>query len=211
MRLFRSATCPSTWRAHGSSPFFALPALAAGVAGELADRYVPRRETPPGWPSIESIILEHSVYSTTSHAVVGAKLMPAPTSAIAFIGRSRTCRLTRGLAGSGGQIREFRHEDVTDHRTHYGVCSRCRWRPGGFERGVQVRSAPLVRTRATSSEGRHVTRSGQRPPSWSCSRQIVQIGAASRSAGRHRGRTIPPLRSSNRPRSASSKTPFPPQ
>jgi hypothetical protein len=37
-----------------------LPALAVGLAGELADRYVTRRETSPGWPTIESVILEHS-------------------------------------------------------------------------------------------------------------------------------------------------------
>jgi hypothetical protein len=38
-----------------------LAALAAGLAGDLADRYVTRRETSPGWPSIESVILKHSV------------------------------------------------------------------------------------------------------------------------------------------------------
>jgi hypothetical protein len=35
--------------------------LAVGLAGELADRYGTRRETSPGWPSVESVILEHSV------------------------------------------------------------------------------------------------------------------------------------------------------
>jgi hypothetical protein len=78
MRLFRSTTCPSTWRAHGSSGLFALVAFAAGLAGELADRYATRRETPPGWPSIKSVILEHSVQNTTSHAIPRAKLMPRP-------------------------------------------------------------------------------------------------------------------------------------
>ncbi len=37
-----------------------LLALAAGLAGELAGQYVARRETPPGWRSIESVILQHS-------------------------------------------------------------------------------------------------------------------------------------------------------
>jgi hypothetical protein len=55
MRLFRSATCPSVWQAHRLSSLFALLALAAGLAVELADRYVTRRE--------------HSVQSTTSHAI----------------------------------------------------------------------------------------------------------------------------------------------
>ena len=60
MRLFRSA-CPSIWLAHGSLGLFALLAVAAGLGGELADRYVTRRETPTGWSSIESVILEDSV------------------------------------------------------------------------------------------------------------------------------------------------------
>jgi hypothetical protein len=47
--------------AHGSCILFALPELAVGLAGELADRYVTRGEASPGWPSIESVILEHSV------------------------------------------------------------------------------------------------------------------------------------------------------
>ncbi len=58
----------------------------------------------------------------------------------------------------GREASEFRHEDITGDRTHCGVCPRCRWRPGGYEQGVQVRSAPLVRTRATSPEGRYVNR-----------------------------------------------------
>jgi hypothetical protein len=118
--------------------------------------------------------------------------MPAPYFSDRIHRASRYVQITRVLAGSGGQIREFRHEDITGHRTHYGVCSRCRWRPGGFEQGVQVRSAPLVRTRATSSEGRHVTRSGQRPPSWSCSRQIVPIGAGSGPLAGTDGALFPP-------------------
>jgi hypothetical protein len=60
MRLFKSITWLSIWLAQGSSSLFALPALAVGLAGELADRYVTRRETSPGWPSIESVILKHS-------------------------------------------------------------------------------------------------------------------------------------------------------
>jgi hypothetical protein len=43
----------------------------------LTDRYVTRGETSPWWSSIESAILEHSVSSTASHAIPGAKLMPA--------------------------------------------------------------------------------------------------------------------------------------
>ena len=35
--------------------------LAAGLTGELADKYVTRRETAKGLPSIESVILEHSI------------------------------------------------------------------------------------------------------------------------------------------------------
>jgi hypothetical protein len=61
MPLFRSATWPSIWQAQGSSSFFGLLALPAGLVRALADRYVTRRETSPGWPSIESVILEHSV------------------------------------------------------------------------------------------------------------------------------------------------------
>jgi hypothetical protein len=68
MRLFRSATCPSVWQR---------------LARALVDRYVTRRETPKGWPSIESVILEHSVLSTTSRANLGAKLMPAPCRSFA--------------------------------------------------------------------------------------------------------------------------------
>jgi hypothetical protein len=60
MRLFKSITWLSIWLAQGSSSLFAVPALAVGLAGELADRNVTRRETPPGWPSIETVILEHS-------------------------------------------------------------------------------------------------------------------------------------------------------
>ena len=57
----RSITWPSIWWAHGSFSLFVLLALTIGLAGELADRYVTRRETPKGWPSIERVILEHSV------------------------------------------------------------------------------------------------------------------------------------------------------
>jgi hypothetical protein len=60
MRFFKSTTWLSIWLAHRSSGLFALAALAAGLVGELADRYVTRGETSPGWPSIESVILEHS-------------------------------------------------------------------------------------------------------------------------------------------------------
>ena len=77
MRLFRSATCPSIWQAHGSVSLLALRALSVGLAGKLADRYVTRRETPKGWASIERVIPEHSVLSTTSRPNPGAKLMPA--------------------------------------------------------------------------------------------------------------------------------------
>jgi hypothetical protein len=66
MRLFKSANCPSTWLAHVSFNLFGLLALVASLAAELADRYVTRRETPKGWLSIESVILEHSAQSTTS-------------------------------------------------------------------------------------------------------------------------------------------------
>ena len=61
MRLFRSASCPSIWLAHELFSLFGLLALDPGLAGEPADRYVTRRETSPEWPSIESVILEHSV------------------------------------------------------------------------------------------------------------------------------------------------------
>ena len=61
IRFFKSTTWLSIWLAQGSSSLFALAALAAGLAGESADRYVTRRETSPGCPSIESVILEHSV------------------------------------------------------------------------------------------------------------------------------------------------------
>jgi hypothetical protein len=36
MRLFKSATWPSIWLAHGSSSLFTLPARVVGLAGELA-------------------------------------------------------------------------------------------------------------------------------------------------------------------------------
>ena len=61
MRLFKSATWPSIWLVHGSFSLSGLLALETRLAGELADRYVTRRETSPEWPSIEIVILEHSV------------------------------------------------------------------------------------------------------------------------------------------------------
>ena len=53
----------------------------SGLIGELAGRYVTPFETTNDWPLIESVILEHSVLSTTSHAVPAvrtANLMPKP-------------------------------------------------------------------------------------------------------------------------------------
>jgi hypothetical protein len=86
MRFFKSTTWLSIWLAQGSSSLFALPALAVGLAGELADRYVTQREALPGWPSIESVILEHSALSTTSHATQEQDRCRLPTGVTAFMG-----------------------------------------------------------------------------------------------------------------------------
>jgi hypothetical protein len=70
------------------------------------------------------------------------------------------------MAGSGGQIREFRHEDHIVDRTDRGSCSRRWWRLGGSKSGVQDRSSHLVRARLrppTSRQGKNVGRPKRRP------------------------------------------------
>jgi hypothetical protein len=60
------------------------------------------------------------------------------------------------MAGSGGATSEFGHEDIANDCTHCGVCPWCRRRVGGYEQGVQDRSASLVRTKPNSHQGRGV-------------------------------------------------------
>ena len=55
------------------------------------------------------------------------------------------------VAGSGGkEISEFRRENIIGGRSHCGVCPWCRRSARGYEQGVQVGSAPMVRTRSSS-------------------------------------------------------------
>jgi hypothetical protein len=55
------------------------------------------------------------------------------------------------VAGSGGkEISEFRRENIIGGRSHCGVCPWCRRSARGYEPGVQVGSAPMVRTRSSS-------------------------------------------------------------
>jgi hypothetical protein len=54
------------------------------------------------------------------------------------------------MAGSGGATSEFGHEDIANDCTHCGVCPWCRRRVGGYEQGVQDRSASLVRAEPNS-------------------------------------------------------------
>jgi hypothetical protein len=70
MRLFKSATWPSIWLVHGSFSLSALLALETRLAGELADRYV--RMAVYRKCHFETLRLDHP-----SHAIPGAKLMPA--------------------------------------------------------------------------------------------------------------------------------------
>jgi hypothetical protein len=61
-----------------------------------------------------------------------------------FTARSTGARLTDGMAGSGADRSEFRHEDSTGYCTRYGNCSWHWQRFGGHELRLQIQPSPLV-------------------------------------------------------------------
>jgi len=83
--------------------------------------------------------------------------MPAPHSRDRVHRRFIYASINSGGGRLGGrETSEFCHEDITSDRTHYGFCPWCRRRVGGYEQGVQDRSASLVRTEPNSHQGRGI-------------------------------------------------------